>query len=605
MQVLADTHNDRGTVLAIQGQYGAALACYREALRLRPHFPGALSNLGNVLHRCGQRVAAIQAFQAALSLQPQFPEPHNNLGLLFQAQGDREAAAAAYRRAVLLRPDFPEAWLNMALLYLAQGQITSAQTAIARALVLAPAFAEAWNTLGNILHSEARHAEAATAYRRALMLRPDHAVAGSNLCFTALYNPQATAVQIRALHCDWAARHALAPSPSPSPSPLLGKSVYPQSRASERLLRIGYVSADFRDHPVSTFLLPVLEAHDRSRFAVFGYSQSERSDAMTGAIRQCCVGWCETAGLNDTALAERIRADQIDILVDLSGHTEGNRLPVFARRPAPVQVSWIGYPATTGLSAIDYRLTDPVADPPGAEAGYSETLIRLSVGFLAFAPPGYAPPVSPLPALISGTITFGSFNKLAKLTESTLALWGAVLRRLPTARLYIKSKGLAEAETGARLWARCAAQGIAEERIRIAPWTTTTSEHLAHYAAVDIALDSTPYSGTTTTCEALWMGVPVITRCGALHPSRVSASLLHRLDLGALVADSDAAYVDIAATLAADLPRLAALRARLRARCVASSLCDGPRLTRSLENAYRAIWQRWVGSAGTGDERLI
>jgi predicted O-linked N-acetylglucosamine transferase (SPINDLY family) len=344
---------------------------------------------------------------------------------------------------------------------------------------------------------------------------------------------------------------------------------------------------------VSYFFEPVLAAHDAAAFEVFCYSDAPVADAVTQRLRAQAGQWRDIAGLSDERVAALIRADRIDLLVDLAGHTARNRLLVFARRPAPVQATWLGYPNTTGLAAIDFRVTDAVSDPPGqTEAWHTEELVRLAGPFSCYAPPAESPPVSPLPALAAGHVTFGCLNNLAKLTPPTVALWAQLLGAVAGSRLLLKASGLADAETAARLRQEFAGQGIDPARLDLRGAGQSVARHLGVYHQVDVALDPFPYNGTTTTCEALWMGVPVVTLAGDAHVSRVGASLLTHLDLTACIAESPAAYVDRARGLAGDLARLAVLRAGLRERLRASPLCDGPGFTRQLEDAFRAMWRR-------------
>jgi predicted O-linked N-acetylglucosamine transferase (SPINDLY family) len=298
--------------------------------------------------------------------------------------------------------------------------------------------------------------------------------------------------------------------------------------------------------------------------------------------------------MNDDQLAAQIREDGIDILVDLAGHTSGHRLGAFARKPAPLQVSWLGYPDTTGLSAIDYRLTDSIVDPPGAADGFSsERLVRLPDGFHCYTPSDAAPDVAPLPAEKNGFVTFGSFNNLSKVNRGVLDAWADVLGRISGSRLVLKSRWLHMPEVCERIRKLLEQRGVARDRIELVAKLPTSAEHLALYGDIDIALDTFPYNGATTTCEALWMGVPVVTLAGDRHAARLGASMLSRVGLEGLVADRPQDYVEAATRLATDLPALARLRADLRGRVAASPLCDGPGFTRQLEAAFRTMWREW------------
>jgi predicted O-linked N-acetylglucosamine transferase (SPINDLY family) len=369
-------------------------------------------------------------------------------------------------------------------------------------------------------------------------------------------------------------------------------------RDPERRLRIGYVSPNFRRHSVSYFLSPLIAGHDHRLFEVFCYAQVANPDNVTKRFRRLADGWCSTVGMTTSAIADRIRNDGIDILVDLAGHTANNRLLVFAERPAPVQVTWLGYPNTTGLSAMDYRLTDAVADPEGpGDNLHTETLIRLPAGFLCFTPAPETPPVTDPPVLANGHVTFGSFNNPSKVTASVVASWARILEAVPGSRLLLKNRSLADDGTRQRYSALFAERGISEERLIFHAWIASMSGHLGAYGRIDIGLDPFPYNGTTTTCEALWMGVPVITLQGDRHASRVGASILKTVGQGEMIADSVDDYVDAAVKLAENTDALTSLRRDLRPAMAASPLWDAAGFTRDVESAYRDMWRRWCHGA--------
>jgi predicted O-linked N-acetylglucosamine transferase (SPINDLY family) len=368
---------------------------------------------------------------------------------------------------------------------------------------------------------------------------------------------------------------------------------WPVDRAPDRRLRIGYVSADFRQHSVAFFLAAIFKAHDPAAVDLCVYHNSSAEDELTTFFRERSAQWCNIHAMSSAEAAQRIHDDRIDILVDLSGHTAGNSIEAFARRPAPIQVNWLGYADTTGLSAMDYRLTDAVADPPGADRFARERLVRMPDAFLCYTAPAQAPQVVPPPVLETGVVTFGSFNNLIKVSASTLNLWAAVLREVPQSRMLIKGRWLELPEMRRRMLDLFAQRGVVPERVELVPRIDATSGHLAAYGRVDVALDTIPYNGTTTTCETLWMGVPVVTLVGDVHAARVSASLLRQVGLDDLAATSKRGYVKAAARLAAEPHVLAELRAGLRQRMAASPLCNAARFTRHLEAAYRGMWRRW------------
>lgn len=368
---------------------------------------------------------------------------------------------------------------------------------------------------------------------------------------------------------------------------------WPNPPEPERRLRIGYLSPDLRYHPVASFLAPILAHHDPDQVETIAYADHPAEDAMTARLRARAAQWRHCHGWSDRRLAEQIAADGIDILVDLAGHTAGNRMPLLKAKPAPLQVLYIGYPCTSGLAAMDYLISDHWVSPPEQDFLYTEAVCRQPDSFWCFEPPAQAPPVGPLPLLGNGDVTFGSFNNLSKLSPATVALWARVLQAVPAARLVLQALAFADAPTREQVRERFAAHGIAPERLDIREPILAFERFLAGYGEIDIALDPLPFNGGTTTCQALWMGVPVITLPGQHFHSRMGLSLLRQLDLAELVADSAQSYVDIAAALAADHQRLEGLRRTLRGRMQASPLCDGPGAARALENTFRSIWRAW------------
>jgi len=570
-----------------------AIACYHRALVLRDDQPGIWVNLGNALADAGRLDEAHSAYRRALMLNPNFAEAWNNLGELFSTQNFHEDAIDACTKAIKLRPDYAEAHNNLANALRISGRTSEAVAHLRQALALDPNLAQAWTNLGNGLSDQGEIAEAESAYRRAVELNPNPQ-AHCNLLFHLLYcdyPPQLIFDE----HRNFERLHARPLLPS---APHLINSPDPGRR-----LRIGYVSPDFRRHSVNYFVEPFLSHHDHTNFHIVCYADERWADATTERLRSYSDDWRDITAIDDAQLAEQIRADQIDILVDLAGHTVGNRLLALARKPAPIQITYLGYPATTGLSAIDYRLTDALADPvSGEENGmssdtlHSEKLIRLPRSFLCYRIAEDLPPVSPLPALTKGHLTFGCFNNLAKLSRGTLDVWSHILRALSTARLVLKFRSLGDPDTRALVAQNLASHYIDPARVDLLPHTTTHAEHLALYSTIDIALDPFPYNGTTTTCEALAMGLPAITLAGQTHVSRVGVSILTNVGLTNLIAQSPDDYVRIALALASDLSGLTDLRSTLRQRMRGSPLCDEPTFTQNLESTYRTLWRSWCAT---------
>ncbi len=367
---------------------------------------------------------------------------------------------------------------------------------------------------------------------------------------------------------------------------------HPHTRDAERPLRIGYLSRNFSRHSVGYFIEPVIARHDRTRYSVYCYYTHPYCDETTQRIARMAQGWRHVTDGSDESLADKIVDDGIDILVDLGGHTKMNRLGVFALKPAPVQMTWLGYPDTTGLAAIDYRITDAIAGPaPSADERHTERLLRLAPSFLCYQPPQDSPALAARGA--PERVVFGSFNMLPKVNARVIGLWAGVLDAVPDSRLILKSASLEHAATASRVLACFAARGITGSRIELRGWAAGRAEHLAAYGEIDIALDTFPYNGTTTTCEALWMGVPVVTLAGEMHMSRVGATLLAAAGLGDLVAASAEGYVEIAARLARDVTRRQTLRRELRARLAVSPLLDHAGFVVKLEQLLRAAWRAW------------
>jgi hypothetical protein len=530
----------------------------------------------------GQSAEAIGLYRALVAHAGAPLAAHVNLAATLLAVREFDAAAQAAQAAVAAFPDSADAHAVLGEVALAAGFPVRAAAAFERALSAAPPTAGRLNNLAQALMGQGRIAEALGAMAKACALAPTDTGLASNALMCARYDP-----------------------PDPSGGPVVrwpgprGVARPPVRDADPgRRLRVGYVSPDFCSHSCSYFLVPPLAAHDRGAVDVYAYGDVAVPDGVTAAFRSLVPNWRDTAGLDDAAFAARVRADGIDVLVDCAGHTKGNRLAAFAHRPAPVQVTWLGYPDTTGLDVFDARIVDALSDPPGpADGQASEPLARIAGGFLAYMPPPFAPPVAPLPMAARGTPTFGSFNNLPKITARTLDLWAGALRAVPGARMVVKARGLDEPELCARLLDGFAVRGVPAGRIEPVGFVGAIQDHIARYAAIDVALDTTPYNGTTTTCEALWMGVPVVTLEGDRHAARVGASLLGHLGAGAWVARDPASFAAIAAGLVADAAQLAAIRSGLRARMAGSALCDGVRLARGLEALYRRLWQRVVSPA--------
>ena len=551
-----------GVVLGQNNRFDEAEACYRRALALDPCLAEAYNNLGRIDELRGRNADAAQCYEHAIECKPRLPHPYINLGNLLQRRNDLDAACERYDAALLLDPG---SW-------------------------------EAQNNRANVLLERGEHTAARAAFAAAVKVRPDDPVAASNKLNCEIFALASSPGELVAEYKNWARRFA---------APLAGE--FPEHTNipdPQRRLRIGYVSPDFRKHAMGYFIEPLLEFHNRDAFDLYCYSNWPRPDAMTARFKALAPHWRDIALLRDADVAKQIAGDGIDLLVDLAGHTADNRLLTFARKPAPVQFTYLGYPNTTGVDAIDYRITDRYTDPPGMTEGhYVEHLLRLPDCMWCYRAPEYMPEVGALPARACGHITYGSFNGFLKVTESVIDTWAQLLDGVPEARLIMITVARGEAQR--RVRAAFAARGIDPERLELHP-KLPVDDYLALRNRVDIALDPFPCNGGTTTCDSLWMGVPTVTLEGSMFVSRAGASLLTNVGLPELVARSAGEYVAIAAGLAGDLPRLESLRAGLRERMRASPLCDAPRFVANLEHLYREAWQTWCaghGAAGNHDGR--
>lgn len=579
-----DACNARGVLLAQSERFEEAIASFRLALTHRPDYAEALSNLGNALTKTRQFDQAIGCLRQATALAPNFAAAHNNLGIALEAGGHLEQSIQSLRKAVELRPNYSEAMNNLAKSLQLKEESQEAAALCREAIRLRPNYAIAHSTLGNALKDLGLVEEAIAAYRTALKLRPELINCHSSLLLAMHYDAQQHAQGIFQEHLRWNEQFGMP----------LTKEIGPHQndRNPNRPLRVGYVSPDFCAHSISYFFENLLANHDPKQVEVFCYADLIHSDAVTARLKKLAANWRETTKIDNASLAEMIREDRIDILVDLAGHTGHNRLRLFARKPAPVQVSYLGYPDTTGLQTMDYRLTDALADPAGmTDEFYTEKLARLPRSFLCYRPAENAPQVSALPAQTKGYVTFGSLNILPKITTPMLRLWSQILRQVAGSRLILKSYlGLNSAETRQRILDIFVAEGIEPNRIELRGKVADRSAYLSIYNEIDMALDTFPYHGTTMTCESLWMGVPVIALAGKTHVSRVGVSLLTNAGLPQLIGQSPEQYVRLACDWSADLTKLAELRRSLRGQMASSAVTDGPGIARDVEAAYRQMW---------------
>jgi len=572
-----------GFVSAKSGHQKTAADYYRKALSLRPDNAQLLFNLGHILFETGEHSDAISALKKALNQQPSHRDAANTLAHIFIARGQFTDAENVLRTAIRMHPRDAELHSNLGAVLKNSGYVDQAAEYFQKALAINPQL-PAYANYAATLSDQGRFNESIATYREGLRRHPLDPAGYSNMLLTLNYIADSRPDSVFKEHRGWIKT--------------LGNHVprttqHSNARDAKKKLRIGYVSSDFRTHSVANYIEPILAAHSRENVAVYCYASVPRPDETTRRLKSLSDYWRNTTTLNPHQLAEQVLSDHIDILVDLAGHTAHNRLPVFALKPAPVQVTYLGYPNTTGLDTIDYRLTDDIADPPGEEEFYTEQLIRLPGCFLCYQPPITAPEVAILPAETAGYITFGSFNNLSKINNDVISLWGKILRSVPNSLMLLKNPALTDPARRSHYQALFKNHGIEPDRIKLRGHTPTREEHLGTYAEVDIALDTFPYNGTTTTCEALYMGVPVITLSGKSHRNRVGASLLESIDKTQWVAKSQDDYVSIATSLASNVQELADIRHQLRTQLLASDLCNAENFTENLELAYRNMWHNW------------
>jgi predicted O-linked N-acetylglucosamine transferase (SPINDLY family) len=578
----ASAHLNLGTNHQMCDRLAEAEACYRTALSLDRDDAVVHSALSSVLLRQGKLDAAVAAADEAVRLAPVSVAAHLNRAAALQSVRKFELARAALEEVLRLEPQNVDALANLGMIANEMGRRDEAIEYCRRALAIDPQAALPYNTIAVATMNLGRMDEAIAHARQASALSPAASPHHSNLLYMLNYHPGISPSEVFEEHRHWAANYA---------DPLTAQAaLHDNDRTPNRRLRIGYVSAHFQAHAVNFFTEPILASHDHERFEVFCYAHVEQPDETTDRLKGHADHWRDIAYLSDEQASTLIRQDAIDILVDLTGHIGGNRLLVFARKPAPVQVTYIGYQNTTGMQAIDYRLTDDWSDPPGTDAYYTEKLIRLPRAFFCYQPSSDAPSVVPPPRLTNGFVTFGSFNAFPKITPQVLETWSEILQTLPDSRLVIL--GNVTPSLVEHIHDSFAQRGIVPQRLTLAD-RRPRPEYLRLINTVDVALDPFPFNGHTTTCDALWQGVPVVTLAGQNYVSRFGSSAHDQLGLLDLVASDPSEYVSLATRLAGDRARLQVLRTGLRDRMRQSPLLEFAGFTRNLEAAYQTMWCDW------------
>ncbi len=585
----AEIHNNLGLALSLKNEWDKAEEHFSAAVALKPDQPIISNNHGALLLRMFRFDEAIKALSNAIAHDPDYDEAYCNLGVAHYMIGQATEAIDVYRRVVARNPKNVFARYGLAVTLLEDQRLSDAEAEIREAIALDPHNAMARNTLGVLLLDQHFITDARNAMKEAA---DEHTISApifySNYAFSSLYEAALSNDEIFEIHKEFGRRFA---------KPVIERTrPHTHNRDPNRKLTIAYMSPDFRAHSVAYFFEPLMEKHDRSQFKIVLYSNTSRKDKVTEGLKRVADEWVETLGLTDDKFTERVRQDQVDILINLGGHTSGNRLPVCARNASPVQIEYLGYPDTSGVPAMGFRISDDRADPEGAaDAFCTEKIVRLPDCFHCYRPFGRAPQPARAPHIEKGYVTFASFNVLPKVNDGTIAAWSAILNGVPNSRFYMKCKQLRDPKVQERIRDDFARHGIDPTRIAMESFVPSVQDHLLQYALVDLALDTFPYNGTTTTCEAIWMGVPVLTMAGDNHRSRVGLSLLTALELqDQFVARNVQDYIARAIAWGLNPQPLADIRNALRPRMAASPLCDEVGFTRTLEGAYRDLWRTWA-----------
>ncbi|THU62807.1 hypothetical protein C4D60_Mb01t09020 [Musa balbisiana] len=579
---------DLGTKVKLEGDINQGVAYYKKALYYNWHYADAMYNLGVAYGEMLKFDMAIVFYELALHFNPHCAEACNNLGVIYKDRDNLDKAVECYQMALSIKPNFSQSLNNLGVVFTVQGKMDAAASMIEKAIIANPTYAEAYNNLGVLYRDVGNISLAIEAYERCLQIDPDSRNAGQNRLLAMNYIDEGLDDRLFEAHREWGRRFM---------------NLYPQytswdnPKDMERPLVVGYVSPDYFTHSVSYFIEAPLSHHNYANYKVVVYSAVVKADAKTLKFKDRVLKkgglWRDIYGVDERKVASMVRDDKIDILVELTGHTANNKLGMMACRPAPVQVTWIGYPNTTGLPTIDYRMTDGLVDPPNTRQKHVEELVRLPECFLCYTPSPEAGPVSPTPALSNGFITFGSFNNLAKITPNVLRVWATILCAVPNSRLVVKCKPFCCDSVRQRFLSTLEQMGLESLRVDLLPLILFNHDHMQAYSLMDISLDTFPYAGTTTTCESLYMGVPCVTMAGSVHAHNVGVSLLTKVGLGRLVAKTEEEYVKLALQLASDVSALGELRMTLRELMSKSPVCDGAKFTQGLESTYRNMWHRY------------
>jgi predicted O-linked N-acetylglucosamine transferase (SPINDLY family) len=614
----AEAYNNLGVTLQESGRLDEAVKSYNKATKLKPDYAEAYSNLGVTLQELGRLDEAVKRYNQAIQIDPNYAEAYSNLGVVQKELGQFEEAIRSYNQAIQIYPDYAEAYSNLGVVQKELGQFEEAINNYNKAIQLKPDYAEAYNNLGATLQESGRLDEAVKSYNKATKLKPDYAEAYSNLGVVQKelgrldeavksYNK---ATQLKPDYAEAYSNLLMAlnyttdfdPSHAITMARKFGKFVTEnaqmrfsncQGLSAPKKIRVGLVSGDLHSHPVGYFLEGTLSHINPDRIELIAYSNSNTIDDLSKRIRPFFSKWESIYNQNDEAVANMIHSDNIHILVDLSGHTGHNRLPVFGWKPAPIQVSWLGYFATTGLNEMDYLLGDPYVTPPEYDSHFTEKIWRLPKTRWCFTPPNVNIDIAELPALNNGHITFGCFNNLTKMNDKVVELWSKVLESIPSSRLLLKSKQFRDKSAQENVIQRFNIQGIKSERITL-EGPEHREKYFAAYNRIDIALDPFPFTGGTTSVECLWMGVPVLTLAGDSLISRQGVGILMNAGLPDWVANNEKEYAHKASYLSSNLDELSKLRAGLREQVLASPLFDAQRFAKNFEESLWGMWEKYL-----------
>lgn len=576
--------SNMGVALQSQGKLAAAAECYQKAISINPNYAEAHSNLGLLFQEQGQLDAAVVSYQKAIAIKPDFAMAYSNLGYALTEQGKFAEAVVNLHTAISLQPNYADAHYNLGIALAGQSKLEEAIVSYQNTISIQPDYVQAYNNIGNALKELVQLDDAVSWYKKAISIQPGFKKAHSNLLFAINYHPDLSAEEIYAEYKNWNERQIL--------SQVSEITEHDNELRPEKRLRVGYVSSDFRSHACRFFVEPLLANHNQSEVELFAYANVAIPDAVTIRLKKLFHRWCDIVGMSDEAIIKQIRADGIDILVDLAGHTRGNFLTVFARKPAPIQVSWMGYGYTTGLTAMDYFLADPIFVPEGAGHLFSEKIFRLEKTYAVYRPSEEIVAVGPLPARSNGYVTFGYFSRSVRMNIKTIKTWAEILKRVAGSRLLLNEKKFLNPGLAKILLDQFLSFGVASDRIilkyQTPPWSS--------YNQIDIALDPFPHNAGTTTFDALYMGVPVITLVGRPPVGRFGATILGSLGAEEWVTENSEDYVACAVALSAELQQLEDIRANLRQRMEASPLRDEPDFAREVERAYRTMWRGYCSA---------